>query len=182
MILPSGRPPRLTNRQLLESLATRPLPQPFDHQIRALLDTTNAMRSAAHALGINRRFTLDGRLLGDLGEVIARIHFGIDLHDVQQEGQDGTCSVSGRCVELKLRSAANLVFVKRIPDILVVVYLSPESLKWGVVCNGPGEPLLADAAWDPDAKRYCSTLAKLRRANLSLPPGSLSLSERVRSD
>lgn len=137
------------------------------------------LRAAAHAVGIKRKFTLDGRLLGDLGEVIARLHFGIDLHEQQQDGQDGRCEITGKTVELKLRSAANLVYVKKVPDILVVVYLSPLSLRWGIVCNGPGPALMADAKWHEGESRFSTNLQRLRRAQESLPKGSLCLVDRA---
>lgn len=168
----------LTNQERLEALATRPLPSPFDAHIGAMRDLSAELRQAAHAFGIRRKFTLDGRLLGDLGEVIARLHFGMELHDAQQGGEDGRCEVSGKSVELKLRSAASLVYVKKIPDILVAVYLSPISLRWGVVCNGPGSLLLADAKWHEGEGRFSTNLQRLLRAQEALPVERLCLAER----
>lgn len=179
MTTSSGDLVRLTNHEHLEALATRSIPQPFDAHVRALLAITDKMRDAASTLGISRRFTLDGRLLGDLGEVIAHQHFGIDLHETQKEGEDATCTISGKTVELKLRRTGQQVFVKRATDILTVIYLSPETLRWGIVCNGPAKELLANAVWDAGPGRYCTTLTKLRLAHLRLPPDCVRLVERT---
>lgn len=152
----------------LEVLATNPLPPPFDAHCRALTETLQKMRADASAYGVTRLFTLDGRLLGDVGELIAKVAFGVQLHCTQNEGQDGVCCVSGRTVEVKLRSRANLVWVKAIPDILVTFYLSPHTFRWGVVCNGPGNELLRTAKWSEKHGRYETTLAKLLAAQTSL--------------
>ena len=45
-------------------------------------------------------FTLDGNLVGDIGEALAVEHFGIKLNDRCGEGIDGTAS-DGRSVQIK---------------------------------------------------------------------------------
>ena len=120
------------------------------------------MRSDAEKLGVNRKFTPDGRFLGDLGEVICKVHFGVNLHPVQTEGEDGVCHVSGKTVEIKLRSKSDLIYVKKVPDYLIAIYLSPSTLRWGIVCNGPGDFLLKNAKWT--GKHYETNLHKLREA------------------
>jgi predicted ester cyclase len=50
----------------------------------------------------NRRFTIDGRLVGDIGEVIAELEYDIKLHDVSQPDYDGITS-DGRKVQIKAR-------------------------------------------------------------------------------
>lgn len=153
---------KLTNVQKLEALALRPLPPPFGDRIKSIGQIINQMRSDAEKIGVKREFTPDGRFLGDLGEVICKIYFGINLHPVQTEGEDGVCHVSGKIVEIKLRSKSNLVLVKKVPDYLVAIYLSPYSLRWGIVCNGPGDSLLKNAKWT--GKYYETNLHKLLKA------------------
>lgn len=49
-----------------------------------------------------RRFTLDGFALGDLGETVASLWYGVELHPTQShKGQDGTAP-DGRSVEVKI--------------------------------------------------------------------------------
>ena len=37
-----------------------------------------------------RTFPIDGRLVGDIGEAIAAVDYGVKLHRSQQKGTDGT--------------------------------------------------------------------------------------------
>ncbi len=136
-----------TKIELLEVLATRPLPKPFGGYLREVNAVVKKMRAAAAKIGVDRQFTPDGRFLGDLGEVIAKIHFGLKLHSTQKEGEDGQCQLSGRTVEVKLRSRSTLIWVKKVPDVLVAIYLSPATNKLCIVCNGPGKTLLRNAEW-----------------------------------
>jgi hypothetical protein len=153
---------KLTNRQKLEALAVRPLPPPFGDKLASVARLIGEMRDEAKKIGVNREFTPDGRFLGDVGEIIGKVHFGVNLHSVQTEGEDGVCNVSGKCVEIKLRSKSDLVWVKKLPDFLIVIYLSPLTLHWGIVCNGPGSFLLRNAAWT--GERYETNLYKLLNA------------------
>jgi hypothetical protein len=131
------------------------------------------MGAAAHALGVNRKFTPDGRFLGDVGEVIAKVHFGIHLHRLQKKGEDGVCQISGHTVEVKLRTSPSQIWVSSPASLLVVFYLSTAKNKWGIVCNGPSSHLLQSATHN--GKRYETTISKVLAAQGSLPPGSLAL-------
>jgi len=153
---------KLTNHQRLEALAVRPIPPPFSDKLESVRRIIGEMRAEAKKIGVNREFTPDGRFLGDIGEIICKVHFGVNLHSIQTEGEDGVCHVSGKCVEIKLRSKSDLVWVKKVPDYLIVIYLSPLTLCWGIVCNGPGSFLLKNAAWT--GKRYETNLCKLLKA------------------
>ena len=64
----------MTNAQLLASIAVNPVPEPFDVLLGEVHQTVRKMREAATAIGVSREFTPDGRFVGDLGEVIAKIH------------------------------------------------------------------------------------------------------------
>jgi hypothetical protein len=160
----------------LEALAIHEIPEPFGQKMAEIRRLSGEMKGAAAELKVKRHFTPDGRLLGDIGEVIAKIHWGVTLHGTQQEGQDGVCSVSGHSVEVKLRSKSSLIWVTKIPRILAVIYLSPVSYRWGVVCNGDGRILLQSAAYDEGKKHYVTDLSKLIAAQALLPPDSLQLS------
>ncbi len=48
----------------------------------------------------NRAFTIDRRLVGDVGEVIAALEYDVVLHDVSQPNHDATAS-DGRNVQIK---------------------------------------------------------------------------------
>lgn len=168
---------RQTIAEQLTALASRPVPSPFAENLSKIAGIVAEMQADAAKLGSAKEFSLDGRFLGDLGEIIAHLHFGVALHPVQQGGQDGKCSVSGKSVEVKLRSKSDNLWFHSKPDYVLVFFLCPHSLRWGVVCNGPGSLLLQDANWNEGKKRFETTLSKLRKAQFSLPPDSSRVPE-----
>src|SRR5690349_15073524 len=48
----------------------------------------------------SKAFTIDGRLVGDIGEVIAALEYDITLYGAQRPHQDGVTS-DGRAVQVK---------------------------------------------------------------------------------
>lgn len=61
-----------------------------------------------------RRCTIDGRLVGDVGEVIAELEYDIALHEVSQPEYDGITS-DGRRVQVNATFKESLTF-KTTPD------------------------------------------------------------------
>ena len=57
----------------------------------------------------NRRFTIDGRLVGDIGEVLAELEYDVNLHEVSQPEYDEV-TTDGRRVQIKALIAAVLAF------------------------------------------------------------------------
>src|SRR5690242_2449890 len=57
----------------------------------------------------SRRFTIDGRLVGDIGEIIAATEFDVILDEVSQAGHDGRTS-DGRLVQIKATFKDALTF------------------------------------------------------------------------
>ena len=155
---------RETNEQRFERHAINEVPSPFGEKLKAIFAIAAQMRDAAKQIGVKREFTPDGRFMGDVGEVIAKLNHGVHLHPTQTGGEDGKCSVSGKSVEVKLRSDwSSPIWVTKIPDRLVALYLSPKTLRWGTVYNGPGNVLSQKqiAKWNDKQKRFETTLAKL---------------------
>lgn len=162
------RPPTIEQR--LESLAIHDLPEPFGEKLAEVQRLCREMSEAARAIGVDRKFTPDGRFLGDLGEVIAKVHFGVELHPSQKKGEDGVCQVSGKTVEVKLRTSSSQIWVSAPADLLVVIYLSTKKGKWGIVCNGPCSHLLADAT--QGETRLETTISKVFAADTTFPADS----------
>ncbi len=65
-------------------------------EITSLLNITEILRNR-----YGRRFTLDGKLVGDIGEVLAREHFDIDLHPENTEKYDAFEIGSQRQIQIK---------------------------------------------------------------------------------
>jgi hypothetical protein len=94
--------------------------------------------------GINRlkdtfprkEFTIDGRLVGDIGEVIAALEYDVELFDVLRSGHDGK-TPDGRLVQVKATFKDSLTF-RTVPDY----YLGLKVYRDGThdeVYNGPGK-------------------------------------------
>ncbi len=83
----------------------------------------------------NRRFTIDGRLVGDIGEVIAELEYDVNLHEVSQPEYDGV-TTDGRRVQIKATFKNSLTF-KTTPDFLLGFKLYPNGT-YEEVFNGPG--------------------------------------------
>src|SRR5579863_559528 len=83
----------------------------------------------------NRQFTIDGRLVGDIGEVIAALEYDVTLHDTSQPGHDGTTS-DGRSVQIKATFKEMLTF-RTTPDYYLGFKLFQNG-RYEEVFNGPG--------------------------------------------
>jgi len=83
----------------------------------------------------NREFTIDGRLVGDIGEVIAALEYDVVLHEVSQPDHDAT-TPNGRRLQIKATFKDSLTF-KTIPDYYLGFKLFPDG-RHEEVFNGPG--------------------------------------------
>lgn len=83
----------------------------------------------------NRAFTIDGRLVGDVGEVIAALEYDVVLHAVSQPNHDATTS-DGRNVQIKATFKDSLTF-KTIPECYLGFKLYPDG-RHEEIFNGPG--------------------------------------------
>ena len=93
-----------------------------------------------------KKFTLDGRLVGDLGEILVASAYDIELHDELQKHHDGITS-DGRQVQIKATMQNSLTFpVDHVPDYYLgikihadgtftEVFNGPGSVAWGAVKN-----------------------------------------------
>lgn len=81
-----------------------------------------------------RPFTLDGHMVGSIGEVYAKIFYGIELHPPSHVGHDGTWD--GREVQIKA-TQRNSVVLKGATDLLLVFQIKPDG-SFFEVYNGDG--------------------------------------------
>lgn len=173
---------KTTLQNNLDEIACQTLHEPYLSKLKNISDITAAMRADAKRAGLHLNFTLDGRFMGDLGELIASNFFGVKLHEKLQGGQDGICSASGKSVEVKLRTQRNsVIWIKSIPDILLVLYLCPESFRWGVIYNGPGQFLEKKefAKRNDRFDRYETNISKLLAARYLQEHGGLEIEPKL---
>lgn len=82
-----------------------------------------------------RKFTLDGHLVGSVGEVVAAYMFSLDLNAASTMAHDATAQ-DGRNVEIKLTQRAG-VAIRHEPEHLIALH-RPKGGPVRVVYNGPG--------------------------------------------
>lgn len=84
-----------------------------------------------------RKFTLDGHLVGSIGEVLAAHRYGLKLLPASAEGHDARAR-DGRLVQIKA-TQAKMVGLRSRPQHLLVLRLNRDGTAEEVY-NGPGAP------------------------------------------
>ncbi|WP_308909619.1 DUF6998 domain-containing protein [Pseudokordiimonas caeni] len=91
-------------------------------------------------------FTLDGKLVGDIGEAIVAEYFGITLSKVRTPGIDGHAA-DGRSVQIKAtgKQKAGPAFSpgKGVAEHLIFLWIDFEAGEASVLYNGPEAPIRA---------------------------------------
>mgnify|MGYP007070231444 CR=1 FL=1 len=91
-----------------------------------------------------RHFTLDGHLVGSIGEVMAAYYYGIELYKASTEKHDG--AVEDREVQIKITQQDDVI-ISTEPNYLIVMYLTRNGDVYEVY-NGSGK-----LPWDTASKR-----------------------------
>jgi len=85
----------------------------------------------------HKKFTLDGRLVGDIGEVLVEDTYDVQLFRDMKKHHDAECS-DGRLVQIKATMKKSLTFpADHIPDYYLGVQLGPDG-QLTEIFNGPG--------------------------------------------
>lgn len=100
-----------------------------------LLDDLYAAADGLERVFPGRKFTLDGHLVGSIGEVAAAYIFDLELNPASTMGHDAR-SRCGRNVEIKLTQGRS-VAIRHEPEHLIVLH-RPIGGPLRVVFNGPG--------------------------------------------
>jgi hypothetical protein len=100
------------------------------------------LRKLSLASGIERKFTLDGRLVGDIGELIVARHYHIVPNAKPKDhAHDLYAMVHGRKlgVQVKLRrEATGKLEFKHQPEVPIVLQFSKDWSRWREVYHGSG--------------------------------------------
>lgn len=106
-----------------------------------LLKDQNHLREFANRLIIppaNLAFTIDGKLLGDLGELVACLEFGLTPAPAGSKGVDAH-TADGMSVEVKSTGGGSEVYIpgnSEPPHFLVVVSFNPSNGSWEFIYHG----------------------------------------------
>ena len=85
-----------------------------------------------------KAFTLDGRLVGDIGEVLVEDAYDLELYENVKARYDAECS-DGRKVQIKATMKETLTFpADHVPDYYLGVKIHPDG-SFTEIFNGPGK-------------------------------------------
>lgn len=113
-------------------------------EVAGLLDELYRATDRLEEIFPGRSFTLDGHLVGSIGEVIAAYMFDLGLVRASSQAHDALAG-DGRRVEIKLTQGKSAA-IRHPPDHLLVLH-RPKGGPVRVVYNGPG-----DAPWEQAGK------------------------------
>lgn len=86
----------------------------------------------------NREFTIDGRLVGDIGEILAAENYDIELDLKSQPKHDGTM-IDGKRVQIKATFKDKLT-IKEIPDYYLGLKINKDGT-FEEIYNGPAKKI-----------------------------------------
>ena len=91
-----------------------------------------------------RKFTIDGHLVGSIGEVIVAENYGLELLPNSTETHDAEAK-DGKLVQIKA-TQINRIAISSEPDFIIVIQLQSDG-SWIEIYNGPGKHV-----WDNAGK------------------------------
>lgn len=109
-------------------------------KIKELYKITNELEAAYPG----RKFTIDGHLVGSIGEVIVAEKYGLELLPNSTETHDAV-SPDGKYVQIKATQIKRIAISSE-PEYAIVIKMFPDG-SWEEVYNGPG-----NLVWDNAGK------------------------------
>lgn len=135
-------------------------------EIKQLLAITKQLRDNPKHQG--RKFSLDGKLVGDIGEVLAAEKYGLELLSENAFKHDAKEIATGRMVQIKASFKSNSYFPfgeNKVPDY----FLSINILDNGDIeelYNGPGQFVFEHYIDKHNLKHYKETFYTLSKGKL----------------
>ena len=136
-------------------------------KIKELYKITNELGSSYPG----RKFTIDGHLVGSIGEVIVAEHYGLELLRNSTETHDAV-STEGKYIQIKA-TQINRIAISSEPDYLIVIKLFSDG-SWEEIYNGPGELI-----WDNAGKLQKNGQRPISLAKLKSLMSSVSAKDRI---
>ncbi|MEP2025410.1 hypothetical protein [Reichenbachiella sp.] len=131
-------------------------------EIKELLSITQKLRDKYNG----KQFTLDGKLVGDIGEVLAAQKYGLELYGENEPVHDGYEISTGRKVQIKSSFKGNSYFpYKQVPEFFLSLIITEDG-KLEELFNGPGQFIV-------DHYIKTNNLKGFRKNYYTLAPGIL---------
>ena len=118
-----------------------------------------------------RKFTVDGHLVGSIGEVIVAEHYGLSLLPNSTKTHDAV-SKEGKQVQIKATQVKGIAISSE-PDYLIVIRILPDG-SWEEIYNGPGK-----AAWDNAGKMQKNGQRPISLSKLRNLLGSVDVNDKI---
>ena len=118
-----------------------------------------------------RKFTVDGHLVGSIGEVIVAEHYGLRILPNSTKTHDAV-SKEGKQVQIKATQVKGIAISSE-PDYLIVIRILPDG-SWEEIYNGPGK-----AAWDNAGKMQKNGQRPISLSKLRNLMGSVDVNDKI---
>ena len=113
-----------------------------------------------------RRFTLDGRLVGDIGEVLVADRYDVALYRGLEKHYDGETS-KNRKVQIKATLKNSVIFpADYVPELYLAIKVCPDGA-FTELFNGPGEVIADDLKERRKPKNGLHTVTAYRLSELN---------------
>jgi hypothetical protein len=140
-------------------------------EIKQLLKITNNLRTKYNKYGKN--FTLDGKLVGDIGEVLTAEKYSIELYEENKPVHDGYEKATNKEVQIKASFKGNCLFpYDHVPDYFLSMQIDEEG-QVTELYNGTGQFLKDNYIIKRNLKGYKKSYYTLTKGIL------LELNEKV---
>ena len=118
-----------------------------------------------------RKFTVDGHLVGSIGEVIVAEHYGLSLLPNSTKTHDAV-SKEGKQVQIKATQVKGIAISSE-PDFLIVIRILPDG-SWEEIYNGPGK-----TAWESAGKMQKNGQRPISLSKLRNLMGSVDAKDKI---
>jgi hypothetical protein len=135
-------------------------------EIKELLAITKKLKDKY--IHLNKNFSLDGKLVGDIGEVLAAEKYGLILLEENAEVYDAIEEKTGRKVQIKSSFKGNSYFPygqHRIPDYFLSIVLNEDG-DITELYNGPGQFVFENYILKNNLKAYKNNYYTLAKGKL----------------
>lgn len=149
-------------------------------EIQQLLDITKQLRDNPKHHG--RKFSLDGKLVGDIGEVLAAEKYGLELLPENAFKHDAKEIATGKMVQIKSSFKNNSYFPygeDKVPDYFLAINIL-ENGDIEELFNGPGSFILEHYINKKGLKHYKETYYTLSKGVLKKLNDLVEESEKIK--
>lgn len=149
-------------------------------EIKQLLAITQKLRTKY--FDQKKKFSLDGKLVGDIGEVLAAEQYGLELFSENSPIHDAKELATGRLVQIKATFKGYCYFpfgIERIPNYFLSVQMD-ENGALTEIYNGPGRLVYDDYILKSGLKPYRDSYYTLSKGKLHALSSKVDQGERIK--